>query len=105
MAISLRGACSVMPASLRRGRPGTIAGSTDFSPASVRKFSDLMLAPLDRPIVCPITVGREPHLAALDRLLDQLVAGQGQTLLTAGEAGIGKSRLVAETKLRAAERG
>src|SRR5438270_725060 len=40
-----------------------------------------MLAPLDRPIVCPVTVGREPHLAALDRLLDQLVAGQGQTLL------------------------
>src|SRR5437870_3957560 len=36
---------------------------------------------------------------------DQLVAGQGQTLLIAGEAGIGKSRLVAETKLRLAGRG
>src|ERR1044071_8968740 len=64
-----------------------------------------MLAPLDRPIVCPITIGREPHLAAVDRLLDQLTEGTGQTLLVTGEAGIGKSRLVAETKARAAERG
>ena len=64
-----------------------------------------MVAPLDRPIVCPTTIGRAPHLAAVDRLLEQLVAGRGQTLLVTGEAGIGKSRLVAETKSRAAERG
>jgi DNA-binding NarL/FixJ family response regulator len=64
-----------------------------------------MHTPLDKPIVCPITIGRDPHLAAVDRLLDQLIAGSGQTLLVAGEAGIGKSRLVAETKARAAERG
>src|SRR5215472_18432397 len=64
-----------------------------------------MQTPLDKPIVCPITIGRDPHLAAVDRLLYQLIAGSGQTLLVAGEAGIGKSRLVAETKARAAERG
>ncbi|HYW87130.1 MAG TPA: ATP-binding protein, partial [Chloroflexota bacterium] len=63
-----------------------------------------MLTPLDSPIVCPITVGREPHIAAADRLLDQLVSGQGQTLLITGEAGIGKSRLVSEIKTRAIER-
>lgn len=64
-----------------------------------------MLAPLDSPIVCPTTIGREAHLAAIDGLLDNLLLGQGQTLLIAGEAGIGKSRLVAETKARAARRG
>src|SRR5689334_18928334 len=64
-----------------------------------------MLAPLDSPIVCPITVGRAPHLDAVERLLDRLLAGSGQTLLVAGEAGIGKSRLVAETRTRAASRG
>lgn len=61
--------------------------------------------PLDSPIVCPTTIGRAAHLAAIDRLLDNLVAGRGQTLLIAGEAGIGKSRLVAETKARAVDRG
>ena len=39
-----------------------------------------MLAPLDSPIVCPITVGRAPHLDAIDRLLERLLAGAGQTL-------------------------
>jgi predicted ATPase len=67
-----------------------------------------MLAPLDRPVVCPITIGREPHLGAIERLLEQLESGgpgAGRTLLVTGEAGIGKSRLVAETRARAAERG
>src|SRR5690242_7058367 len=64
-----------------------------------------MLAPLDRPIVCPITIGREPHLTAVDRLLDQLGSGTSQTVLVTGEAGIGKSRLVADTRAHAAERG
>ena len=64
-----------------------------------------MLAPLDSPIVCPITVGRAPHLDAIERLVDHLLNGSGQTLLVDGEAGIGKSRLVAETRTRAAQRG
>jgi DNA-binding CsgD family transcriptional regulator/tetratricopeptide (TPR) repeat protein len=70
-----------------------------FSPHAVR------ISGVDSPIVCPITIGREAHLSAVDRLLDQLLSGSGQTLLVTGEAGIGKSRLVAETRVRAAERG
>ncbi|MDE3090443.1 MAG: ATP-binding protein, partial [Chloroflexota bacterium] len=38
----------------------------------------------------------------MDRALDSVCRGKGQTVLIAGEAGIGKTRLVAETKARAA---
>jgi DNA-binding CsgD family transcriptional regulator len=63
-----------------------------------------MSVPLDAPIVCPVTIGREPELASLGRLLDGLAAGHGQTVLVTGEAGIGKSRLVAETRALAGSR-
>lgn len=49
-----------------------------------------------RSIVCPILIGRGSHLDALVQLIAQASSGQGQTVLMAGEAGIGKSRLVAE---------
>ncbi|MGH2533833.1 MAG: ATP-binding protein, partial [Thermomicrobiales bacterium] len=64
-----------------------------------------MVNPLDRPVVCPILVGREAHVEALARCLDEARAGGGQTLLVTGEAGIGKSRLVAEARALAAARG
>ena len=41
-------------------------------------------------------VGRQPELAALHRALAQAGAGQGQVVALVGEAGVGKSRLVAE---------
>jgi len=57
------------------------------------------------PMVCPILVGREPHLELLDRLVEQTRGGQGQTVLLSGEAGVGKSRLLAEVRARAASHG
>jgi len=54
--------------------------------------------PLDAAIVCPTTIGREPQVASLSRLVDQLVDGRGNTVLLTGEAGIGKSRLAAEAR-------
>ncbi len=48
---------------------------------------DQMLTPL---------VGREAEAATLERAADDLRAGRGQSLLVLGEAGVGKSRLVAE---------
>jgi DNA-binding CsgD family transcriptional regulator/tetratricopeptide (TPR) repeat protein len=50
-------------------------------------------------------VGRESLLAAVVGLLEQASAGQGQCILLAGEAGLGKSRLVAEAKHWAAQHG
>src|SRR5579872_37877 len=41
-------------------------------------------------------VGRKGELAALQRALEQVVAGQGQVVIVKGEPGTGKSRLVHE---------
>ncbi len=60
-----------------------------------------MAAPFAQSVVCPILIGRAPNLQALDQLIEQVRGGRGETVLIAGEAGIGKSRLVAETKTRA----
>lgn len=53
-------------------------------------------------ILCPITVGRASEVAILYKAFDQVQAGNGQVILISGEAGVGKSRLVAESKAYAA---
>ncbi len=60
---------------------------------------------LDRPVVCPVLIGRAPHLEGLERYLGHALENRGQTLLVAGEAGVGKSRFVAEARERAAQHG
>src|SRR5439155_17236822 len=42
----------------------------------------------------PLVVGRDSTLALLKRRLDDAKAGRGSMLLFAGEAGIGKTRLI-----------
>ena len=64
-----------------------------------------MTIPVDKPIICPVLVGRDQELAALGHLLKQTSSGQGQMLLLSGEAGIGKSRLIAELKTSATAQG
>jgi DNA-binding CsgD family transcriptional regulator len=49
-------------------------------------------------------IGRERELASISRLLDESRSGQGRILLISGEAGIGKSRLLAEVELMAGRR-
>ena len=61
-----------------------------------------MAAPSHKPIVCPVLIDRVSELATLYTLIDQAKSGRGQVILLSGEAGIGKSRLVAETKAYAA---
>jgi DNA-binding CsgD family transcriptional regulator len=50
-------------------------------------------------------IGRSSELAALGLLLEQGKSGKGQVALLSGEAGIGKSRLIAEVKNTAASMG
>src|SRR4030088_1018402 len=64
-----------------------------------------MATPDDRPLVGPRLVGRDPQVATIERLLDDAASRRGRVLLVAGEAGVGKSRLVAEARARAAARG
>ena len=64
-----------------------------------------MRMPFDKPVVCPTLIGREPDLAALHALIDRAKNGKGQIVLLSGEAGVGKSRLVTETKTYAAVQG
>ncbi|MFN8467547.1 MAG: AAA family ATPase [Caldilineaceae bacterium] len=48
-------------------------------------------------------VGRTAELTVLEKAIDGLASGAGQVLLLSGEAGIGKSRLVAEARARRRE--
>jgi len=57
-----------------------------------------MTAPFQKPVVCPALIDRVNDLATLQALIDQTKSGRGQVVLLSGEAGIGKSRLVAEVK-------
>jgi predicted ATPase len=56
---------------------------------------------VEQSLVCLVLVGRAADLTAVEPALGQVIAGRGQTVLGAGEAGIEKSRSVAETKERA----
>src|SRR6266700_4242122 len=64
-----------------------------------------MTVTLNTPVVCPVLIGRTPDLALLQLSLEQVKIGKGQVVLLCGEAGIGKSRLVAELKTEAFAQG
>lgn len=61
--------------------------------------------PLNTPLVCPTIVGRASELAALQTLVGEVAAGHSRLVLLSGEAGIGKSRLVAALEADAHARG
>ncbi len=54
---------------------------------------------------CPLLIGRDEALELADRRLDEVVAGRGQFLLVAGEAGIGKTRFLDAIDQKGRERG
>ena len=58
-----------------------------------------------RPLVSPVMVGRDDLLGLVDRRLAEVAAGSGQVLFVAGEAGIGKTRLLGVIEQRAAAAG
>jgi DNA-binding CsgD family transcriptional regulator len=55
--------------------------------------------------VSPVLVGREEMLALADRRLAAMLDGSGHLLFLAGEAGIGKTRLLGEITARARAQG
>ncbi len=59
----------------------------------------------NQPISSPILIGRAREIATLQSLIDQVKQGRGQVLLLGGEAGIGKSRLLAEGERQASKQG
>ena len=61
-----------------------------------------MAVSFNKPVICPVLIDRVNELATLHALIDQAKSGRGQVVLLSGEAGVGKSRLVAETKVYAA---
>jgi DNA-binding CsgD family transcriptional regulator len=62
------------------------------------------LFPLDQPIVSSSLIGRESQKETLERALAGVQAGgTGQCLILAGEAGVGKSRLMAEIRRTASQ--
>jgi len=60
---------------------------------------------VNRELVSPVLVGRRAELGRLRSLLDRAVAGEPMVALVAGEAGVGKSRLVQEVTRVATEAG
>ena len=55
--------------------------------------------------LCPIIVGRDAELDAIDGLLASADAGEGGVVFLVGEPGIGKSRLAREAAARARATG
>ena len=55
--------------------------------------------------VSPLLIGRSPQLALLRSAIERVRDGQGCTLLVTGDAGIGKSRLIATLRAEALETG
>lgn len=55
--------------------------------------------------LCPVLIGREPELTALEDALLAAKRGDGRIVLLAGEAGLGKTRLATELQRRALKIG
>lgn len=56
-------------------------------------------------LICPVIIGRETHLAMIERVLTRENIDQRNMLLLSGEAGWRKTRLTMELKFRAANQG
>jgi len=82
----------------------------DIAPAEVPALDTALVMSSARPAAAPAPapaglVGRVDELARLERALDAAADGRGTTMLIAGPAGIGKTRLAAELAERARGRG
>ena len=65
----------------------------------------MVVVSLSGAVRCPSVVGRDGELAAISALLGAVGSGCGGALVLDGDAGLGKSRLVAEAAARARAAG
>ena len=91
----------VTEAFYRELRAGVKAGTGES--AAVPNLAPLPLA-VHAHIAGPL-VGRAAESRALESALDSAAGGNGRTVLLTGEAGVGKTRLLAEIASRARQRG
>ncbi len=69
---------------------------TSSQPNVAAKSSDFISA--NSPLLCPIVIGRMRQLEIIQDAIARVKAGTGQIISLAGDAGIGKSRLVSEIR-------
>lgn len=75
-------------------------------PTGSGSYHGLTLEPtISEPLICPVLVGRDRELVALDALLTRAASGRLQAALIEGEPGIGKTRLVRGVAEQAEETG
>jgi predicted ATPase len=83
--------------------PASFSGSE--SDIVLKREAHRMELPANKPVICPTIVGRATELAAFHVIVREVEDGQSRIVLLSGEAGIGKSRLVAEIETEAGSRG
>src|SRR2546421_6170611 len=59
----------------------------------------------NHPVICPVLIDRTKDCGTLFRFIEHTRSGGGQAVALSGEAGIGKSRLIAETRAHATQVG
>src|SRR5690606_5124719 len=84
--------------------PGGAAGARPGIPAGAGGAGG-MIGPVSAPLSSPVFVGRGDELARLVEAWEGAAQGRPATVLVGGEAGVGKSRLLAELSARVTERG
>ncbi|WAC90087.1 adenylate/guanylate cyclase domain-containing protein [Mycobacterium sp. Aquia_213] len=84
------------------GEPELIRIKNREDPVVARQLIGIGAGRTDR--VEAALVGRRPEMAALDETLQRAINGRGSTVILAGAAGIGKSRLAREVEAVAAGR-
>jgi ATP/maltotriose-dependent transcriptional regulator MalT len=64
-----------------------------------------MIGDVVRRVTCPVLVGRDAELAQLGAVLQRAASGQPAIVVVAGEAGVGKTRLLTELAHHGAQAG
>src|SRR3972149_3802103 len=77
--------------------------SGNMSSLAARSPRESFASPVGEGGSSAMLLGRDDECARIDRLLDDATLGRGGVLVMAGEAGVGKSRLLAYAVERAAD--